>query len=94
MKKKADAIKHHMDTLAALLLFGVFAVCVLAVLLTGADAYRRLTERDREASDRRPSVQYIATRGRQSDAAGGIGVEFSADTTALVLGEGDFVTRV
>ena len=94
MKKKADAIKHHMDTLAALLLFGVFAVCVLAVLLTGADAYRRLTERDREAYDRRSCVQYIATRVRQSDAAGGIGVEPFGDTTALVLGEGDFVTRV
>ena len=47
MKRKP--IQHQMDGLIALLLFGVFAVCVLAVLLTGADAYRRLTERDRRA---------------------------------------------
>ena len=42
-----------MDTLLALLLFGLFSVCVLAVLLTGADAYRRLTRRDRLAFDSR-----------------------------------------
>ena len=29
-------IKHHIDGLVALLLFGVFAACVLVVLLTGA----------------------------------------------------------
>lgn len=94
MKKKVNAIQHHMDTLAALLLFGVFAVCVLAVLLTGADAYRRLTERDRVSYDRRSCVQYIATRVRQSDTAGGVCVEDFGGATALVLGEGDFVTRV
>ena len=31
-------VKHHIDGLVALLLFGVFAACVLVVLLTGADA--------------------------------------------------------
>ena len=30
-------IQHHIDGLASLLLFGVFAACVLMVLLTGAD---------------------------------------------------------
>ena len=46
---KKHSIQHHIDTLAVLLLFGVFAVCVLSVLLTGADAYRRMTERDNRA---------------------------------------------
>lgn len=55
-------VKHHIDGLVALLLFGVFAACVLVVLLTGADAYRRLTERDQAAYERRTGVQYIATR--------------------------------
>ena len=87
-------VQHHMDTLAALLLFGVFAACVLAVLLTGADAYRRLTERDQAAYDRRTCVPYLAPRVRQSDTAGGISVAPFGDTTALVLGEGDFVTRI
>ena len=53
-----------MDTLLALLLFGLFSVCVLAVLLTGADAYRRLTQRDRLAFDSRTCTQYVAGSGR------------------------------
>ena len=64
MKKRL--VKHHLDGLIALLLFGVFAVCVLVVLLTGADAYRRLTQRDEAAYDRRVCAQYMATRLRQA----------------------------
>lgn len=81
MKRKT--IQHHMDALIALLLFGVFAVCVLAVLLTGADAYRRLTDRDQNAFDRRTAVQYLATRVRQAD--GGVAVESFDGVTALKL---------
>lgn len=83
MKRKT--IQHHMDALIALLLFGVFAVCVLAVLLTGADAYRRLTDRDRAAFDRRTAVQYLATRVRQADTASGVAVESFDGVTALKL---------
>lgn len=79
-------IKHHIDGLVALLLFGVFAACVLVVLLTGADAYRRLTERDQAAYERRTGVQYIATRVRQADHAGGVAVEDFGGTDALILG--------
>ena len=50
---KRQGTQHHIDTLAALLLFGIFAACVLTVLLAGAEAYRRVTERDREDYDRR-----------------------------------------
>lgn len=51
--------------LAALLLLGIFAVGILSVLLSGASAYRRLTERDRLAYDSRTCVQYLATKLRQ-----------------------------
>lgn len=83
MKRKT--IQHHIDALAALLLFGVFAVCVLAVLLSGADAYQRLTGRDQNAFDRRTAVQYLATRVRQADAAGGVAVEEFGGVRSLVL---------
>ena len=53
---KRQGTKHQIDGLLMLLLFGVFAVCVLIVLLTGARAYRGLTERDRAAYDRRTCV--------------------------------------
>lgn len=83
MKRKT--IQHHMDALIALLLFGLFAVCVLAVLLTGADAYRRLTTRDRAAFDQRTAVQYLTTRVRQADTAAGVAVESFDGVTALKL---------
>lgn len=88
-------IKHHLDGLAALLLFGVFAVCVLIVLLSGADAYRGLTERDRAAYTRRTCAQYVATRVRQSDSAWNIAVTDFGDGKALVLDANwDYVTYI
>lgn len=92
MKKRMS--QHHMSGLLMLLLFGVFAVCVLGVLLTGARAYRGLTQRDQAAFDRRTGVQYIATRVRQADTMGGVAVTPFGDTTALAITQGDMVTWV
>lgn len=93
MKKRTT--QHHMEGLGALLLFGIFAVCVLIVLLTGADAYRRLTERDQQAYQRRTCAQYIAARVRQADSLGGIKVERFGEGDALALAEdGGYCTRV
>lgn len=88
--------KHHMDGLLMLLLFGVFAVCVLIVLLTGARAYRGLTDRDRAAYDRRTCVQYIATKVRQGDARGAVCVEDFHGENALRLNDSEAgcVTRL
>ena len=94
---KRQGIQHHMDTLAALLLFGVFAACVLTVLLTGADAYARITKRDGVTYDRRTCIQYVATRVRQADTAGGVSLEVFGGVKALVLKDWedeDYVTRV
>lgn len=93
MRKRVS--QHHLSGLLMLLLFGVFAACVLAVLLTGARAYRGLTERDRAAYGRRTCVQYLATRVRQGDLAGCVAVEPFGDTAALCLKDPDgFITRV
>lgn len=93
MKKRP--IRHQIDGLIALLLFGVFSVCILAVLLTGADAYRRLTGRDQAAFDRRTTLQYIATRVRQADTLDGVRVADFNGADALVFDDGDgYVTRV
>lgn len=91
---KRQGTKHHMDGLLMLLLFGVFAVCVLIVLLTGAKAYRGLTDRDRAAYDRRTCVQYIATKVRQGDVEDGVTVEPFGDAAALCMRQYGFVTRV
>ena len=55
-----------------LLLFGVFAVCILSVLLSGTGIYNRLTQRDAEAFDARSAVQYLATRVHQAEGADGV----------------------
>lgn len=92
---KRGPIQHHIDALVALLLFGVFAACVLAVLLTGADAYRRLTLRDQAAYERRACTQYIATKVRQADAADAVAAADIGGVPALALGrEGEYVTYI
>lgn len=53
--------------LYALLLFGIFALCVLSVLLTAARVYSRVARRDEDACLRRTAVQYLATKVRQAE---------------------------
>lgn len=92
---KRTRIHYHLDGLIALLLFGVFAVCVLAVLLTGASAYQRLTQRDMAAYDSRVCIQYIAARVRQADRDNGVSVEPFGGRYALILTEeGGYATYV
>ena len=91
-------IKHHMDGLLVLLLFGVFAACVLSVLLTGAQVYSRLTQRDQAAYDRRTCIQYLATKVRQAEQGDQVSVSDFGGAQALVLGEeidgAAYLTRV
>ena len=92
---KGQPRQHRMDGLLALRLFAVFAACILAVLLSGAGAYRRLVDRDQGAYDSRTCIQYIATRVRQSDIAGSVEVVSFQGTNALALEESTgYVTRV
>lgn len=60
----------RITALAPLLLFAVFASCVVIVLLFGADNYQKLTQRDQDSYQYRTAVQYLTTRVRQSDAVG------------------------
>lgn len=77
--------KHQIDGLLAFLLLAVFTVCVLSVLLTGADVYRRLTTRDRDAYDRRTAIQYVAAKVRQADRSASVSLTQFGDGDALVL---------
>lgn len=76
-----------MDGVFVLLLTATLAACLLMVLLTGAGGYRRLTERDRAAYDRRTAVQYVATKVRQADTAAGVALTEFGGTPALCLTE-------
>ena len=88
--------KPDRSALLILLLFGVFAVSVLGVLLSGAGVYRQLIWRDGHAYERRSAAQYVTMRLRQSE--GDVIVAPFGDGQALELwekiGEEDYVTRV
>ena len=52
--------------LLALLVFGLFALCVAAVLLTGGRTYQTLTRRGSTAHSQRTAVRYLTTRFQQA----------------------------
>lgn len=62
MKDSLSSQKKNLSGLIVLVLFGVFAVCILAVLLSGTSVYNRLVERDENAFDDRTAAQYLTTR--------------------------------
>ena len=84
---KKEATSHHMDGVYVLLLFAVFAVCILAVLLTSADTYCRLSDRDQDSYDRRTAAQYITTKVWQTDRQGAVSVDSFEGRDTLVLAE-------
>lgn len=75
------------SSLAALLLFAVFAVCIMMVLLTGAKVYQRLVRRDQVNYDRRTAVSYLAARIRHADCLEGIRTEHDDGMDVLVITE-------
>ena len=78
---KRETTRHHMDGVYVLLLFAVFAGCILLVLLFGASSYEKLVERGRVAYNQRTGVQYLAAKLRHSDSTGNIFVGSFSDRT-------------
>lgn len=96
MREKSK--EFQINGILVLVLFGVFSVCILSVLLTGAGAYKRLTERGQNTYTLRTVPQYVTTRVRQADVAGGICVGEFEGRDALELKEEidgkSYVTRI
>ena len=84
-----------MTDLFALLVFVIFAVCLLGVLLGGARSYETVVRRGEESFEERTAAQYVTTRVRQ---AGGVAVADFSGCDALVIpekvGEEIYLTRV
>lgn len=93
-----DKKERSVSGLAALLVFAVFAVGILFVLLSGAQAYQRITERDRVSYDSRTCIQYLATKLRQADRPEAVSVAPFGSGDALLIvqqyGEDVYLTRV
>lgn len=90
--------KAKITDLMALVVFAVFAMCILAVLLTGADVYKGLVSRGESSYAARTAAQYVTTRVRQTDRTEEISIEDFDGQDALVLrekiDETVYVTRV
>ena len=78
---KNRLIKHEMDSVFVLLLFTLFAACILMVLLLGASSYEKIVKRDGQTYDARTGVQYIAARLRHGDEAGCVQVGSYSERT-------------
>ena len=81
MEKKESKI----TGLLALVVFAVFALCVLGVLLTGAKTYQGVVDRGGQSYALRTAAQYLSTCVRQSDSADSIALEDFGGVSALVL---------
>lgn len=96
MNKKNN--KSTIEGLLVLLIFGIFAVCILLVLLTGAGAYQRLVNQGQNAYATRTVPHYLATKVRQADESGAVSIGKFGDAEALeiteVIGSAEYVTRI
>ena len=86
--------KHHTDGLVTLLLFGVFAACVLSVLLTGAKVYRSITASNQREYGRRTCAQYIVTKLRQAPVGSQVDVSDGAINLRETIDGEDYVTSI
>ena len=95
---KNNNMERSVSTLAALIIFALFAVGILAVLLGGAGVYQRLTQRDTVSYNSRTCTQYIATKLRQVPSPGAVSVASFGDADALVIREiieqEEYLTRI
>lgn len=94
--KKSES-KTHIEGLLVLVLFCVFAICILSVLLTGAKAYGRLVDSQQVSYEKRTVPQYIATKIRQTDVSGAVSIGDFGGVEALELvelPEKEYVTRI
>lgn len=78
---------NRISGLMALVLFLIFSICILAVLLSAAEAYQRLNERNALSGDERTSMLFLSTKIRQYDTSGSIRADEFDGASALILTE-------
>lgn len=92
---KNSGNKTQIEGLVVLVLFGLFAICIMGVLLTGAGAYKRLVNRQQEAYAERTVPGYITTKIRQADAEDTVRLAEFCGVEALEIAEAEgYITRI
>lgn len=79
--------KHYIDGTLTMIIFGIFAACIVLALLSGAGVYKRLSSRDLESYNWRTCLQYLSTKLRTADSPDSVSIGFLDDTKALILRE-------
>ena len=77
--------KNNADFLAGMIVLAIFAAGTIAALLSGAGAYRRLTERDENEYEIRICTQYIATKISGAESTDAVFVEQAEELGVPVL---------
>lgn len=84
MHQKIQA-RHTVDLLFTLALFCVFAVSALAVVLVGANVYKRTVSGMETSFTGRTATSYIAQKVRQSDEQGAVSMMYIDSIPTLCL---------
>lgn len=84
---KHNTSQWKITSLMPLLIFFLFALCLLTVLLSGAGIYRQTVSLGQELSDSRTVIRYLTTRVRQADADQQISLERFGNSDTLVVYE-------
>lgn len=80
--------QHHIvDILFVLALFGVFTVCILALVTMGADVYRNTVRSSEENYESRTASAYLVQKIRQNDTEGAVQVGQLENTDAIILSQ-------
>ena len=95
---KEKNVKHYIDGPLTILVFGIFAACIVLTLFAGAGVYKRINQRDAQNYFDRTCLQYIATKLRSAADPQAIRVVDFGDGTALEMSENingrEFVTKI
>jgi len=82
---RSRKIFHYTDTLSVLGLLCVFAGAIVIVILSGANVYKRIAERDIRAYEIRTTSMYLTTKIRSADTADNVEVEDVNGQKTLVI---------
>ncbi len=77
--------QHRVDVLFTVSLFGVFAVCALMLVVTGAGIYQKNVESLTANFTVRTSLNYVAEKMRQNDSEDAVFITEQDGVQALVL---------
>ncbi|MDO4482139.1 MAG: DUF4860 domain-containing protein [Bacillota bacterium] len=85
--RRETAGKKYISGISVLTVLGIFAICVLIVILTGAKIYKDVYERDSRSFEQLTAVRYITTKVRQAPDSDGIFSVSLEGTDALAMKE-------